>query len=69
MSSSTEPYQPIEHKKKLTRSFLEVMVEDRGGIVSRETPYRERSKSKGSEPHKIKYGTRIVYETLPADLM
>jgi DNA repair photolyase len=29
MSSSTDPYQPIEYKEKVTRSLLEVMVENK----------------------------------------
>jgi len=28
MSSSTDPYQPVEHKEKVTRSLLETMVEE-----------------------------------------
>lgn len=28
MSSSTDPYQPVEHKEKITQSLLEVMVDD-----------------------------------------
>lgn len=28
MSSSTDPYQPIEHKEKITQSLLEIMVDN-----------------------------------------
>ncbi|HET7626907.1 MAG TPA: radical SAM protein, partial [Bacillales bacterium] len=45
MSSSTDPYQPIEHKESITRSLLEVMAEEkpdflfvqtRGPLVTRD---------------------------------
>jgi DNA repair photolyase len=45
MSSSTDPYQPLEYKEKITRSMLEVMVEEqpdflfvqtRGPLVTRD---------------------------------
>lgn len=34
MSSSTDPYQPIEHKEKVTRSLFEVMVENTPDFLS-----------------------------------
>ena len=46
MSSSTDPYQPVEYKEKITRSLLEVMVDDppdfvfvqtRSPLVTRDT--------------------------------
>ncbi len=55
MSSSTDPYQPIEHKEKVTRSLLEVMVEDppdflfiqtRSPLVSRDIDLLQHFKDK-----------------------
>lgn len=55
MSSSTDPYQPIEHKERVTRSLLEVMVEDppdfllvqtRSPLVSRDIDLLQHFKDK-----------------------
>ncbi|WP_025115247.1 SPL family radical SAM protein [Lysinibacillus fusiformis] len=55
MSSSTDPYQPIEQKEKVTRSLLEVMVEDppdflliqtRSPLVSRDIDLLQQLKDK-----------------------
>lgn len=55
MSSSTDPYQPIEHKEKVTRSLLEVMVENppdflfvqtRSPLVSRDIDLLQHFKDK-----------------------
>ncbi len=55
MSSSTDPYQPIEHKEKVTRSLLEVMLEDppdfllvqtRSPLVSRDIDLLQQFKDK-----------------------
>ncbi|WP_155592332.1 SPL family radical SAM protein [Lysinibacillus cavernae] len=55
MSSSTDPYQPIEYKEKITRSLLEVMVEDppdflliqtRSPLVSRDIDLLQQLKNK-----------------------
>lgn len=55
MSSSTDPYQPIEQKEKVTRSLLEVMVEDppdflliqtRSPLVSRDIDLLQQLKEK-----------------------
>ncbi|WP_337982285.1 SPL family radical SAM protein [Lysinibacillus sp. C5.1] len=55
MSSSTDPYQPIEHKEKVTRSLLEVMVADppdfllvqtRSPLVSRDIDLLQQFKEK-----------------------
>ncbi|MBH5316256.1 radical SAM protein [Paenibacillus sp. GSMTC-2017] len=37
MSSSTDPYQPIEFKKRVTRSLLEVMVENKPDFLLLQT--------------------------------
>lgn len=55
MSSSTDPYQPIEHKERVTRSLLEVMAEDppdflfvqtRSPLVSRDIDLLQHFKDK-----------------------
>lgn len=55
MSSSTDPYQPIEHKEKVTRSLLEVMAADppnfllvqtRSPLVSRDIDLLQQFKEK-----------------------
>lgn len=55
MSSSTDPYQPIEHREKITRSLLEVMIENppdfllvqtRSPLVSRDIDLLKKLKDK-----------------------
>lgn len=55
MSSSTDPYQPIEHREKVTRSLLEVMVDNppdfllvqtRSPLVSRDIDLLKQFKEK-----------------------
>lgn len=55
MSSSTDPYQPIEHKENVTRSLLEVMVDNppdfllvqtRSPLVSRDIDLLQQLKEK-----------------------
>lgn len=58
MSSSTDPYQPVEHKEKITRSLLELKVENqpdflfiktRSPLVRRDIDFKKQGAGKSND--------------------